>query len=643
MPDTGARLTILNGPLAGKELALGEAVDNVLIGSDGSCRFHIPSPGISPIHARIWKDAGGVTVYDTHSPRGLYINDNRVDGQAPLKNGDVLWLGTPGEEEAVMIQVRLPPRRAEAADGPATRGTAEEPEIADETLTMDSPTVAPPAESDEFAVAVPEDSDADATMLEMAAEEVGEAVAEKDADATVAEFTPRVSAPIPAPEPDEFAIAEPEDTEATRLEPGGRSAVAPDEHATIAMMPGAVEEPVRFAVDLAPPMPAEPPRFEDETAEEAAPPAATSAPWQAPPPPRPPPPPAPRPAAAAPPRPAPAPRPAVRAAAPPPRPSPARAASADMRTALIAGVGALLLAGGGFAAWRLLRGSAQVGEAATPAVAEPEPPATAAPAGPAPTQARARVPEPVLEPPVEEAVTIVTDTPPTTLAAGISPRPTPTARAATPPPTTISPEVARAQQAAQQVASLLSHADAAVAARDYAGATVAYEEVLKLEPGNARAAEGRAQAQATLAALKKAFVAGRTTVTVTGGKAAKGGLSGFDSEDVSVAKALDYSGRIDFEASPRNVKPGDSYNVQVYLTNDGKKGFKIGNVSVTTAVNGARSGGPAAVRVKDVEPGQRVLLAEMPGTWQASTTSWSLEVVVTSSRNDTFRSQLSWR
>jgi hypothetical protein len=300
--------------------------------------------------------------------------------------------------------------------------------------------------------------------------------------------------------------------------------------------------------------------------------------------------------------------------------------------------GALILIGTGFATWMLLRGSKP---AENPPVTAPMAPPSTALGAPPPTQAVA--PAPVPEPPVEEAVTIVSDAPsPTLPVIGATPRPAsppPAAKGATapPPPTTLSPEVARAQQ----VASLLGRAEAAAAAWDYAGASAAFDEVLRLEPSNARATEGRAQAQAALVSLRKGFVAGRTTIT--GGKSAKGGLSGFDSEDVSVAKAVDYSGRIEFEASPRSVKPGDTYNVQVYLTNDGKKGFKIGNVTVTTAVNGARSNTPASLRERDLEPGQRVLLSEVPGTWQASTTSWSLEVVVTSSRNDTFRSQLTWR
>lgn len=618
MAESGARLTILNGPLAGRELAIEASVDNVLIGSDGTCRFHIPTPGISPIHARIWLDAGGVTVYDTHSPRGLYINDDRVNGQAPLKNGDVLWLGTPGEDEAVMIQVRLPPRGGGASAPAAESKSDDEPEVVEETMVLASQPTPPPAEEPEaFAVAEPDD--ADATVYEMSVEEVEPPAApvEQDADATVIEFGPRASEPIPPPDDaDAFAVAEPEDTEATRI-----------------VWAAPAEEPVRFAVDIPPPPPPEPPAFEDETTEMPA--VARPEPepepepvWTAPSPPAPPVVPVVRPPIAAAPPP---PRPAQ--TRPPVRPARARAASATGRNAAIAAAGALVLIGAGLATWKLLAGAAPSGETVPPATAASAPPSTAVPAGVPPTQAAA--PDPVPEPPVEEAVTIVNDVPPATPRPSV---PSPVSKAATsPPPTTLAPEVARAQQ----VASLLSRAETAAASWDYAGASATFDEVLKLEPANGRATEGRAQAQAALASLRKGFVSGRTTVT--GGKAAKGGLSGFDSEDVSVAKALDYSGRIEFEASPRSVKPGDTYNVQVYLTNDGKKGFKIGNVTVTTSVNGSRSGGPATVRERDVESGGRILLTEVPGTWQASTTSWSLEVVVTSSRNDTFRSQLTWR
>ena len=119
-PSPGASLTVLGGPLKGKTLLLEDAVDEILVGSDPDSRFCLDVPGVSPIHARIWLDLAGAKVYDTRSARGVYVNDTRVDGEAPLHDGDILWLGAPGEAESVMIRYRAPSdldavRPAEAA------------------------------------------------------------------------------------------------------------------------------------------------------------------------------------------------------------------------------------------------------------------------------------------------------------------------------------------------------------------------------------------------------------------------------------------------------------------------------------------------------------------------------------------------
>lgn len=104
----GASLTVMGGPLAGTVLALDEAVDEILVGSDPDCRLSLDLPAVSPIHARVWRDLSGITVYDTRSARGVYVNDERVVDHAQLRDGDVLWLGPPGEPDSVMIQCRLP-------------------------------------------------------------------------------------------------------------------------------------------------------------------------------------------------------------------------------------------------------------------------------------------------------------------------------------------------------------------------------------------------------------------------------------------------------------------------------------------------------------------------------------------------------
>src|SRR5437899_9188839 len=112
-PSHTASLTVLGGPLKGKTLLVEDAVDEILVGSDPDSRLCLDLPGVSPIHARIWLDLAGATVYATRSPRGIFVNDSRVSGEAPLRDGDILWLGPPGEPESVMIQFHGPGEAAE--------------------------------------------------------------------------------------------------------------------------------------------------------------------------------------------------------------------------------------------------------------------------------------------------------------------------------------------------------------------------------------------------------------------------------------------------------------------------------------------------------------------------------------------------
>src|SRR6185503_237921 len=119
LPSSIASFTVRGGPLDGQRLDADEAVDEILIGSDTDCRFCLDAPGVSPIHARVWMDLDGVTVHDTHSPRGIYVNDDRVKGQAPLRDRDILWLGAPGDESSVMIECRFGSEEGEGAAGHA--------------------------------------------------------------------------------------------------------------------------------------------------------------------------------------------------------------------------------------------------------------------------------------------------------------------------------------------------------------------------------------------------------------------------------------------------------------------------------------------------------------------------------------------
>src|SRR6185436_16947735 len=131
------------GPKSGTKYEL-DPVDNLLIGSDESCPFCIDAPGISPIHARIWADAEGITVFDTHSPTGIYVNDDKVVEKSPLRNGDILWLGTPGDENSVMIQVSTTGAQGAEVAAPAVAAPAPEP-FPDEADAMPEPAMPEPA------------------------------------------------------------------------------------------------------------------------------------------------------------------------------------------------------------------------------------------------------------------------------------------------------------------------------------------------------------------------------------------------------------------------------------------------------------------------------------------------------------------
>src|SRR4051812_21052824 len=128
-----ASLTVLNGPLQGTRLEIDDSADEVLIGSDPGCRFSLDLPGVSPIHARLWIDHTGLTVHDTRSARGVFVNQTRVDGEAPLGNGDVLSLGTPGEEDTVRLQLHT-----DAAGEPAIP-SAEAPAFGAQEEPVDRP------------------------------------------------------------------------------------------------------------------------------------------------------------------------------------------------------------------------------------------------------------------------------------------------------------------------------------------------------------------------------------------------------------------------------------------------------------------------------------------------------------------------
>jgi pSer/pThr/pTyr-binding forkhead associated (FHA) protein len=119
MAEKKASLTVLGGPLAGTRFVLEGQGPELLLGSDPACAFRLDLAGVSPHHARITATAGGFTIEDAGSVQGLHVNDSLVTGSTPLRNGDIVWLGSPGESDVVMLQCILPTRAAAVVPAPA--------------------------------------------------------------------------------------------------------------------------------------------------------------------------------------------------------------------------------------------------------------------------------------------------------------------------------------------------------------------------------------------------------------------------------------------------------------------------------------------------------------------------------------------
>jgi hypothetical protein len=104
MAEKTASLTVLGGPFAGTRCVLPES-GTVTVGSALDSTLQLDLPTVSPFHARIEVESGRVTVHDTGADRALHVNDNPLEpGGTVLRNGDILWLGTPGEDDVVMLQ-----------------------------------------------------------------------------------------------------------------------------------------------------------------------------------------------------------------------------------------------------------------------------------------------------------------------------------------------------------------------------------------------------------------------------------------------------------------------------------------------------------------------------------------------------------
>jgi tetratricopeptide (TPR) repeat protein len=220
-------------------------------------------------------------------------------------------------------------------------------------------------------------------------------------------------------------------------------------------------------------------------------------------------------------------------------------------------------------------------------------------------------------------------------------------------------EASAAAARTAQVNAALNDAETAFQAKQFEAAIAAYDRALALDPNNAAARTGKqgaisakmvADAAASgprpgSGAPVKSFVPGRTEAKA----AASAGLAGFeDSAGVTVrsgTQAAALPGTIVFDASPQVPKPGEGFRVVVYLSNEGSQPIPLTAMSVATTVDGRPQRGQIPPQTATVAPGQRSVVYQTPPgmVWRDSTQSWSMEIVLTTQRGETYRNSLTWK
>jgi len=137
------------------------------------------------------------------------------------------------------------------------------------------------------------------------------------------------------------------------------------------------------------------------------------------------------------------------------------------------------------------------------------------------------------------------------------------------------------------------------------------------------------------------FVPERTAVQNS--KRISGDLEGFDNSSVDMKRAPEVVGRVYFEVTPQQVKPGDHYTVKVLLINDGVKPIHIKQMFVATSMNGRLSSGPMPPAASEVGPKQRVPIGNFTDVWRDTTANWAMDVTVTSDKGDVYKNQIAWK
>ncbi|HET6900343.1 MAG TPA: hypothetical protein VFK70_18475, partial [Vicinamibacteria bacterium] len=220
---------------------------------------------------------------------------------------------------------------------------------------------------------------------------------------------------------------------------------------------------------------------------------------------------------------------------------------------------------------------------------------------------------------------------------------------------------AAANQATQQLNTFIAAADAALAGQKYDDAIAGYDRALGLDPNNIRAINGKSAAVQARALAQintggggggtrptgKGFSPGKTVASSAETKPGGSVPDGFENTPGVVVKkgstAADLPGKINFDIDPDTPKPGERYTVKVFLVNEGNAPIQLASMLITTTINGKRVSAPVPPQARDVAPQQRAVVMSTTEAWKEDTTSWQMEVTISTARGERYTNQITWK
>jgi len=138
---------------------------------------------------------------------------------------------------------------------------------------------------------------------------------------------------------------------------------------------------------------------------------------------------------------------------------------------------------------------------------------------------------------------------------------------------------------------------------------------------------------------RREFTAGNTRVSAAPNSSSNQ-PRGFD---MTGAVVVEFAGRFEFEVTPDPLTPGEPFRVRIFLTNTSKIDAKLDSLEVKIARNGTVSSPATRILEDDVKVGQRPLIAEIAGAWEAGTRTWIMDVTAVSKKGERFRSSLTMK